>query len=130
MKNIKLIVLVCGVCGLLSCFIGKLSIFAMREAPGFMGPVLFMIAGFAATAAMGVMAIAKPPAQRWQAVVALVGSIASIWFWNKVGALGAILKLELLLEKPTLAVILFTVGFYGGLVSSILWLVKGQETAS
>jgi hypothetical protein len=129
MKNIKIIVLACGVAGLLSCFLGKPSLFQMREAPGFMVPVLLVVLGFAATAAMGAMAVAKPPAQRWQAIVALVGSIASLVLWQKIGMIGEIFKLTPLLKDHSLSSILFSVGFYGGLISSILWLAKGQDTA-
>jgi hypothetical protein len=130
MKNIKIVVLVCGVAGLISCFLGRPTFFDMRQAPGFMVPVLLTLIGFAVTAAMGALAIAKPPAQRWQAIVAMVGSIASLVMWQKVGAVGEIFKLTPLIKDHSAQSILFSLGFYGGFITSLLWLVKGQETAS
>lgn len=127
MKNIKLGIVVCGIAGLAASFIGDSAIWKMHEAPGFMVPVLLTIIGFVAAAAMGAMSISKPPMQKWQAIVALVGSLASLYLWQKVGVLGEILKLKLLYDHPALMGILFGIGIYGGTVLAIIALVKPDD---
>ena len=129
MKNVKLALLVCGVAGLASCFIGDLSLWKMHEAPGFMAPVLLAVIGFAAAAAMAGMSLNKSM-EKWQAIVALVGSIASLWIWQKAEVIGEIFKLKPLYDHPSLGSILFSLGFYGGAVTSIILLVKGDDKAA
>ena len=124
MKNLKLAMIVCGVAGLASCFIGDEALWKAHEAA--MVPVLVTIIGFAAAAAMGVMSLNKPM-EKWQPIVALVGSIASLWFYQKVGAVGEIFKLTPLIKVHTLNSILWSVGFYGGAIVAIIVLVKGSE---
>src|SRR5690242_14762519 len=107
MKNVKLALLVCGVAGLASCFIGDLSLWKMHELPGFMAPVLVAVIGFAAAAAMAGMSLNKPM-QKWQPIVALIGSVASLWIWQKGEMVAEILKLRPLWDHPSLGSILFS----------------------
>lgn len=126
MKNIKIGILLCGIIGLVSCFVGEAAIWKIHEAPGFMLPVLLTIVGFAAAAAMGGMSLNKPM-QKWQAIVALVGSVASLVLWQKVGAVGEIFKLTPLIKDHSAQSIMFSIGFYGGAVLGIIALVKPDD---
>ena len=126
MKNIKLAMVICGVAGLLSCFIGDTAFWKLHEMPGFMAPVVVTILGFAAAAAMGAMSLNKPM-EKWQPIVALVGSVASLWAWSKMDAIGEILKLKPLYDHVNLMGILFSIGFYGGAIVAIVALVKGDD---
>ena len=129
MKNVKLGIAICGVLGLLSCFIGDTSLWKLHEVPGFMAPVLLAMVGFAAAAAMGAMSISKPPMMKWQAIVALVGSIASLWIWQKVGVVGEVLKLAPLTKDHSVGSILSrsSAASTAARVVSIIALVKTDE---
>jgi hypothetical protein len=79
-KHLKLGVLACAVIGLIACFLPYLSMrgesisfFTMREAPGGLTTVYPVMAGFGLAAIMGALAVAKPPMQRWQPIVAAMG---------------------------------------------------------
>jgi hypothetical protein len=78
-NNIKFGVLVGGLLGLIGCFLPyiseaglSMSFFGIRELGA--GQVYMTMAGFVITLVMGVMAAAKPPMLRWQAIVAALGS--------------------------------------------------------
>ena len=85
MNNIKFGVLACGLIGLISVFLPQVSIMGhsislwdAHSAPSEMGGgihVYLIMAGYAAGLVMGALAAAKPPMQRWQAIVALVGFV-------------------------------------------------------
>ena len=75
MKNLKFGLPLCGLLGLIAVFlpwasVGPIStsLWKARE-----GDAYLILAGFAAALAMGALAVAKGPLQRWQSVVALVG---------------------------------------------------------
>jgi hypothetical protein len=114
--------IVCGVAGLVHCFLGEPSMWALREVPGLMGPIIVMMVGFAAAAGAGVVAMKNP--QKWQPIVALVGSIASLWLWQKTEQLGEIFKLSPLLSDHSAPAILFSIGLYGGVANAIIALVR------
>ena len=80
MNNLKFGVLAFGLLGLIGCFLPfisfgdqSFSFFKMREAPGGASQVFMTMAGYVAPLVMGAMAAAKPPMQRWQGIVAIVG---------------------------------------------------------
>ncbi len=80
MNNLKFGVLVCGLLGLIGCFLPmvsfggeSISFFKMRELPGGSSQVFMTMAGFVAALVMGAMSAAKPPMQRWQGIVSIVG---------------------------------------------------------
>jgi hypothetical protein len=127
MKLVKLAIVVCGLAGLASCFIGELAPFKLRDVPGLRIAVYMMLVGFAAAAAMGVAALVKPPTKSWQPALALAGNVACILFFRKIGALGDLAKATPFYENPNLASVLFGIGFYGGILSSIVWLVKRDD---
>lgn len=80
MNNLKFGVLACGLLGLIGCFLPmvsfgseSISFFKLREMPGGSSQVFMTMAGYVAALVMGAMAAAKPPMQRWQGIVAIVG---------------------------------------------------------
>ena len=77
MNNLKLGVLLCGVVGLIGCFLPMMSgegisVSLWDAHSADMGGVLMVLIGFGLGAAMGAMAM-KAGMQRWQAIVALLG---------------------------------------------------------
>lgn len=79
MNNLKFGVLACGLLGVIGCFLPmvsaggqSISFFSMKELIG-SGQVFMVMGGYAAGLAMGAMAAAKPPMQRWQGIVAILG---------------------------------------------------------
>lgn len=79
MNNLKFGVLACGLLGIIGCFLPmvsaggqSISFFSMKELIG-SGQVFMVMGGYAAGLAMGAMAAAKPPMQRWQGIVAILG---------------------------------------------------------
>ncbi|HUS27183.1 MAG TPA: hypothetical protein VMZ53_01705 [Kofleriaceae bacterium] len=85
MKNLKLGVLVCGVVGLVAVFLPQaelagrsISLWDAHSQPTSHGGglhVYMIIAGYVAGIAMGGLALARPPMQRWQSFIALVGFV-------------------------------------------------------
>ena len=80
MNNLKFGVLVCGLLGLIGCFLPMVSLgdqsisfWKLREMPGGSGQVFMTMFGYVAPLVMGAMAAAKPPMLRWQAIVSIVG---------------------------------------------------------
>lgn len=80
MNNLKFGVLVCGLLGLIGCFLPmmtfgseSISFWKLREAPGGSSQVFMTMFGYVAPLVMGAMAAAKPPMLRWQAIVSIVG---------------------------------------------------------
>jgi hypothetical protein len=78
-NNLKFGVLACGLLGIIGCFLPmvsaggqSISFFSMKELIG-SGQVFMVMGGYAAGLAMGAMAAAKPPMQRWQGIVAILG---------------------------------------------------------
>ncbi len=111
----KLGILVCGLCGLASAFLGDPSVWHARAA---MGPsVAVYVMGFALAAAIGAWRLAKPPMKPHHAVVALTGTLCALMYYR--GAFGELAKLGPLREH-SIASLLFAVGFYGGIVSALV----------
>jgi hypothetical protein len=78
-NNLKFGVLACGLLGVIGCFLPmvsaggqSISFFSMKDFIG-AGQIFMVIGGYAAALVMGAMAAAKPPMQRWQGIVAIVG---------------------------------------------------------
>jgi hypothetical protein len=78
-NNLKFGVLVCGLLGVIGCFLPmvseagmSISFFKMRELMG-AGQVFLVMGGYAAGLVMAALAAAKPPMQRWQGIVAALG---------------------------------------------------------
>lgn len=78
MNNLKIGVLASGLIGLIACFLPlasgegmSVSFWDMHNVD--MAQTLMVMVGYGAGLAMGAMAMAKPPMQRWQAIVAAVG---------------------------------------------------------
>ncbi len=123
----KKLILAFGVLGVISLFIplggGMPSMFSMLKAFA-MGQLVIMLVAFALPAAMGAMATSKPPMQKWQAGVALAGFGLAAWkleVWKLLSHIGDLFK-----SIPMLLLIVATIG---GVVVSIMALVKGEETA-
>lgn len=126
MKLVKLVVVLCGLAGLASCFVGEHDPWSLRGVPGLRAAVYMMLGGFGAAAAMGMLALAKPPTRSWQPAVALAGSVACILFFRKIGLLGELATLAPFWKNVELSTVLFGVGFYGGIASAIVWLLKRE----
>lgn len=78
MNNLKFGVLACGLIGLIAVFLpwvsmGELSMSLWKAREGDAAQVYLIMGSFAAALVMGAMAAAKPPMQRWQSIVALIG---------------------------------------------------------
>jgi hypothetical protein len=81
-NNLKFGVLVCGLVGVISIFLPQISfggesitLWGTRSFPGQAAQVYMVMLGYAVPMVMGAMAAAKPPMQRWQSIVALLGFV-------------------------------------------------------
>jgi len=121
MKNMKVLILVFAILGVVSLFIpmdGGFTMFAALKAMG-VGQLALILGGFVVAAVMAGMGLAKPPMQQWQAGVALAGfGLVFIKgrMWNLADAFRAPLPMKLM----AIAVI-------GGLIFSIIALVKPES---
>jgi hypothetical protein len=125
-NNLKFGVLACGLLGLIGCFLPMISgggesvsFFKMRELIG-SGQVFMVMAGYAAALVMGAMAAAKPPMQRWQGIVAIVG-MAWVVFKMRDGFMK-------LITDGAIGAKLMGISAIAGLVFAILCVAK-PETA-
>jgi hypothetical protein len=123
MKNMKVLILVFGILGVISLFIPSdgFTAFALLKLGG-IGWILPVLGGFVVAAAMGGMGLAKPPMQMWQAGVALLGFGAvfvrfEMWKLFK-GLGGAPLGFKLMI-----------IAVLGGVVTSIIALAKPEAKA-
>lgn len=123
MKQMKVLILVFGIVGLVSLFIPSdgFTMFAFLKAVG-MGYLVPVLGGFALAAVAGGMALAKPPAQSWQAPAAVAG-FALVFIRLKMWE-----GITKIMDAP-LPGKLMLIAVVGGLVVSILGLVKKEETA-
>lgn len=133
MQNLKFGVLVCGLLGLIGCFLPmvseggmSISFFKLREFPGAASHVYIVMAGFAVAAAMGGLAVAKGM-QRWMSIVALVafGLVlfkfrAGIGMGEGGGLFGVF--------KGAIGAKLMGIGMFAGVVFSILTIAKPEPT--
>ncbi|MBA3503754.1 MAG: hypothetical protein M4D80_10695 [Myxococcota bacterium] len=73
MQNLKFGVVVCGLLGLVGCFLPMMSGISFFDTRNFDAANFYIIAaGYAAAAVMGAMGIAKGM-QRWMSIIAIVG---------------------------------------------------------
>ena len=125
MKNLKVLILVFGLLGIISLFMpimpGMPSWFSALS-KGDMFQLVLMLAAFGVPAAVAGMGLAKPPAQAWHGAAALAGfALGAVKFrvWKVIGSIG---------EVP-MSWKLMTVAVVGGLVVSVLALVKPESKA-
>jgi hypothetical protein len=123
MKNMKVLILVFGILGVISLFIPSdgFTMFAVLKAMG-MGYMVPILGGFVLAAVMGGMALAKPPMQQWQAGAAAAGfGMVFVRFkmWQLLKGIG---------DAP-LSGKLLIVAVLGGLVVSIIALAKPESKA-
>ncbi len=123
MKNMKVLILVFGILGVISLFIPTegFTMFAFLKLAGigYLAPVL---GGFVLAAVMGAMGLAKPPMQQWQAGLAALGFVAvfvRLKFWQLLKGFG---------DSP-LSGKLLVVAVLGGLIVSIIALAKPESKA-
>jgi len=125
-NNLKFGVLACGLLGIIGCFLPmvsaggqSISFFSMKELIG-SGQVFMVMGGYAAGLAMGAMAAAKPPMQRWQGIVAILG-FGFVMFKMRDGFMK-------LITDGAIGAKLMGLGAIAGLVFAILCVAK-PETA-
>lgn len=80
MNNLKFGVLACGLLGLIACFLPfvkfgneSITFWKMHSIPGQGGQIYITMFGYVLALVAGVLAVAKAPMQRWQAIVGAVG---------------------------------------------------------
>jgi hypothetical protein len=124
-QNIKLGVLVCGLVGLIACFLPMVSeagisfsVWDMHSAD--MVQTVLILAGYGVGLVMGVLAM-KAGIARWQAIVALVG-FAYVVFKFRGGFMD-------MLTHGAIGGKLMWVAAVGGLVFSILAIAKPAPAA-
>jgi hypothetical protein len=126
-NNLKFGVLACGLVGLIAIFLPQItfgdmsiSLWKTREAPGQAAQVYMVMAGYLAALVMGAMAAAKPPMQRWQSIVALVGFLFVLFKMRE--------ALPFDIFKGAIGAKLMGLTAYAGAILSALTLAK-PETA-
>ena len=123
MKNMKVLILVFGILGVISLFISThgFTMFALLKAMG-MGYMEPILGGFVLAAVMGGMGLAKPPMQQWQAGLAAAGfGLVFVRFklWEALKGIG---------DLP-ISGKLMVVAVLGGLICSIIALAKPEAKA-
>ena len=121
MKQMKVLILIFGVVGLVSLFIPMegFTFFSFLKMAG-MGYLVPVLGGFALATAAGAAAM-KPPAAAWTAPAALVGFalvFVRMEMWKVGDILGGPLPAKLLV-----------ISTFGGLAVSIVGLIKKEEAA-
>ena len=126
MNNLKFGVLACGLIGLIACFLPMMSfgdqsvsLWKLREVPGGSGQVFITMAGYIAAVAMGGMAAAKPPMQRWQAIVSCLG-FALVFIKLREGFFK-------LITDGAIGAKLMAISVLAGIVISILCIAKPEQ---
>jgi hypothetical protein len=126
-NNLKFGVLACGLVGLIAIFLPQvtfgdmsISLWKTREAPGQAAQVYMVMAGYLAALVMGAMAAAKPPMQRWQSIVALLGFLFVLFKMRE--------ALPFDIFKGAIGAKLMGLTAYAGAILSALTLAK-PETA-
>jgi hypothetical protein len=124
-KNLKVLILVFGILGLVSMFLpmggGMPSMFSLfMEFDKFQ--LILMLAAFGVPTAVAAMGLAKPPAQAWHGIAALAGF-----------ALGAV-KTRIWESAPhimdvPMSMKLMLVAVVGGVIVSIMGVVKPESKA-
>lgn len=121
----KKLIVAFGALGIISMFIpmSGMMLFSLFKLIG-MGQLIIMLAAFGVPLALGFMAISKPPLQKWQAGVsaACFGlGCFKLEVWKVLPHIGELVKM--------FPMLLIVVAAIGGLVVSIMGIVKGEETA-
>lgn len=123
MQNLKFGVLVCGLVGLIGCFLPfisfgdqSISLFDARKADA--ANTFIVMGGFAAALAMGAMGVAKGM-QRWMSIVALIG-FGLIVVKMRGGTFDML--------KMAIGAKMIAIGALAGLVFSILTIAKPEPT--
>ncbi len=114
MKNLKLAILLCGG-ALLGIFVSEGLSFSENAAD-----TIIFLAAFALPTLMGLLALAKPPAQAWHGAIALAGfGVAAVRgkVWEQLSNFG-----ELPGKEKAAAIILVV-----GIVVSILAMLKPEN---
>ncbi len=126
MSKLKFAVIACGLLGLIATFLPmqtfgdkSVSFWSMKELYG-PSHVYMIMAGFAAALVMGILAAAKPPMQRSQAIVSAVGCAFVLFKLREL--------LSTMLKDGAIGAKLMVVAAIAGLVVSILCVAK-PETA-
>lgn len=124
MKNMKVLILVFGILGVISLFIPTdgFTMFALLKLGGTVPFLLPVLGGFVLAAVMGGMGLAKPPMQQWQAGAAAAGFaivFVRLKFWQMIKGIG---------DAP-LSGKLLIVAVLGGLIVSIIALAKPESKA-
>lgn len=121
----KKLMLAFGVLGLLGLFIpqGGFSWFSvLKMISG--TQLIIVLAAFALPTIGGILAVTKPPMQKWQAGLGIAGFGLAAWkfeIWRIFKDFGGLFK-----HIPTLLIVIAIVG---GLIASIMAVVKGEESA-
>ena len=125
MNNIKFGVLASGLIGLIACFLPlasgegmSVSFWDMHNID--MAQTLMVMVGYGAGLAMGAMAVAKAPMQRWQAIVAALG-FAFVVFKFRGGFID-------LITHGAIGAKLMGIAAIAGLVFSVLCVAKPEAT--
>jgi len=124
-KNLKVVILVFGILGLVSMFLpmggGMPSMFSIfMEFDKFQ--LILMLAAFGVPTAVCAMGLAKPPAQAWHGIAALAGfALAAVKtrIWSSIGQI---------MDAP-LSGKLMLVAVVGGVITSIMAVVKPEAKA-
>jgi len=126
MQNLKFGVLVCGLLGTIGVFLpmvsfgdNSISLWGSRELAG-SGQVFMVLISFLAATAMGGMGVAKG-LQRWMSIVATI-AFAFVLFKFRDGLFD--------LFKGAIGAKLMGVGAWGGLIVSVLTIVKPEPAKS
>ncbi len=125
MKNLKFLILVFGVIGLVSLFLpmaeGMPSLFSLGMEASKIDLIKFL-AGFGVPTAVAAIGMAKPPAQAWHGIAALAGFAlvaVSVHIWELAPHI---------MDVP-LSMKLMIVAVVGGVIVSIMGVVKPEATA-
>lgn len=121
----KKLILAFGVLGIVSMFIptNGFMLFSLFKLIG-TGQLVIMLAAFGVPVAMAAMAMSKPPMQKWQTGVSLacfgLGAF-KLEVWKVLPHIGELFKM--------IPMLLIVVAAIGGVIVSIMGLVKGEESA-
>lgn len=121
----KKLILAFGALGIVAMFIptNGMMLFSLFKLLG-MGQLVLMLAAFGVPVAMAAMAMSKPPMQKWQAGAAAAGFALGCFkleVWKALPHIGELVKM--------FPMLLLVVAAIGGLVVSIMGVVKGEEAA-
>lgn len=125
MKNLKVVILIFGILGLVSMFLpmasGMPSFFSMAmEFDKFQ--LILMLAAFGVPTAVAAMGLAKPPAQAWHGIAALAGfglAAVKMRVWSSIPHI---------MDLP-LSMKLMVVASVGGVIVALMAVIKPEAKA-